>query len=747
VVHEWAVVLRTSTARPATGRRSRLADRDQTRTFVRWLVLGTLRVTRAAAGFAIGFSALGLCAYGVFRDPGQTGTPQLLALTGLAVLLLARLFERLQRGLTAGRDEVWANLELGTLFLAAAFAVIEITGGPSGLLYPLVYALVAFLVAFHGMWQSLYFLALILGAEAATWTLQPEPDGWRLFASHASFNLLFGFLYALFLRSEINQRRLRLREEIEDHLGTIAAEARDFRLTSGLSLESRDMTPDEIKRRRSVGSVQAIHESLYAVLAVAERAIEPYTVALLWLEADDRTLRVKELRSQSDQVLETPIVAAEGLLGAITKRREPLVLSNLKPNHSGLVYYGRREPITDFAGVPVMEGNNLRGVLIADRVNGRGFDEADLAVMTTVAAEIVRAVQVERVFAEMDREKYQKERFYQASRDFNTARTVDQVAEVAIQTARRVAEIELAAVVVATDREGILRITSLQWQDHPEAKDLLGKEFAAEDGLVGAAIKARHPLPHGTARTSAQCLFAPGVDVAIDSIKVLPLLWKDLGVGALVLGSSQPEFLTADLLDMLKVIADHAAIAIANAQMYERMERMATTDGLTGLTNHRHFQHLFDSVVARAERYSRRVSLIITDIDHFKAVNDTYGHPVGDQVLRRISTMLIANARRTDIVARYGGEEFAVLMEETGAKGATQTAERIRKAVEDETFRCENGNFKVTLSLGIATFPVDAGNKARLTECADQALYQAKRSGRNRSVSFGSSGAEMTAGD
>jgi diguanylate cyclase (GGDEF)-like protein len=198
---------------------------------------------------------------------------------------------------------------------------------------------------------------------------------------------------------------------------------------------------------------------------------------------------------------------------------------------------------------------------------------------------------------------------------------------------------------------------------------------------------------------------------------------------------------------MIKVIADHAAIAIANAQMYERVERLATTDGLTGLTNHRHFQNLFDSVVARAERYSRRVSLIFTDIDHFKSVNDTYGHPVGDQVLRRIAAMLVANARRTDIVARYGGEEFAVLMEETSAKGAAQTAERIRKAVEAETFRCENGTFKVTLSLGLATFPTNGSNKAQVTECADQALYQAKRSGRNRAVSFGSPHGEASAGD
>jgi diguanylate cyclase (GGDEF)-like protein len=197
-----------------------------------------------------------------------------------------------------------------------------------------------------------------------------------------------------------------------------------------------------------------------------------------------------------------------------------------------------------------------------------------------------------------------------------------------------------------------------------------------------------------------------------------------------------------ELLDMLKVIADHAAMAVANAQMYERLERMATTDGLTGLINHRHFQQVFDAMIMRSERYGRHVSLILTDIDHFKAVNDTYGHPVGDKVLKRVAEILYNSARRTDVVARYGGEEFALLMEETGAKGALQIAERIRKTVEAETFRSENGSFTCTISLGIATFPADANQKARLTECADQALYQAKRSGRNKTVPFGSGSAK-----
>lgn len=189
-------------------------------------------------------------------------------------------------------------------------------------------------------------------------------------------------------------------------------------------------------------------------------------------------------------------------------------------------------------------------------------------------------------------------------------------------------------------------------------------------------------------------------------------------------------------LELQTALADQAAQAQINAKLLVRMERMAITDGLTGLNNHRQFQASFETHLACAERYGRKLSLILADIDHFKQVNDVHGHLVGDKVLRRIAAILLGSARRTDVVARYGGEEFAVLMEETGPSGARIIAERMRRAVEDEQFYDENGAFKATLSLGVATYPLHGAEKERLIACADQALYQAKRSGRNQTAVF-----------
>jgi diguanylate cyclase (GGDEF)-like protein len=164
------------------------------------------------------------------------------------------------------------------------------------------------------------------------------------------------------------------------------------------------------------------------------------------------------------------------------------------------------------------------------------------------------------------------------------------------------------------------------------------------------------------------------------------------------------------------------------------MEKMATTDGLTGLYNRRHFQKIFSERLDLAARYGRKMSVILCDIDHFKSVNDTYGHPAGDAVLRVVAKLLSSEARKTDAIGRLGGEEFAIVMEETDTLAARQSAERIRLRIMNEVIAIEHGSLTVTLSLGIATFPDDGKSVDLLLSHADEALYRAKHGGRNKTV-------------
>jgi two-component system cell cycle response regulator len=194
-------------------------------------------------------------------------------------------------------------------------------------------------------------------------------------------------------------------------------------------------------------------------------------------------------------------------------------------------------------------------------------------------------------------------------------------------------------------------------------------------------------------------------------------------VGTLVCGSRDESALPEPAQKELAMLALQAAEALVRTRLYEQAELLATTDGLTGLLNRRTFNAQLQGRLREAQRYNRPLSLLLLDVDHFKKVNDTYGHPAGDAVLRGIAALAQKQARETDIVARYGGEEMALILPETDGHGAHAIAERIRKAVAAASHPSERGAIQVTLSIGVATWPGPG---------ADKALYRAKQAGRNR---------------
>jgi len=172
------------------------------------------------------------------------------------------------------------------------------------------------------------------------------------------------------------------------------------------------------------------------------------------------------------------------------------------------------------------------------------------------------------------------------------------------------------------------------------------------------------------------------------------------------------------------------SLKIAN----EKLRSMAVRDGLTGLYNHRYFLDQLDAEFSRTLRYNRPFSLIILDLDDFKKVNDSYGHRIGDIVLKEISELILKNVRKNDVVARYGGEEFTVIAPETDLKSAAGLAERLRRSVEQAEIHADSVSIRVTISLGVATYL--PGKKASTTyellDAADSALYESKRAGKNK---------------
>ena len=241
-----------------------------------------------------------------------------------------------------------------------------------------------------------------------------------------------------------------------------------------------------------------------------------------------------------------------------------------------------------------------------------------------------------------------------------------------------------------------------------------------------------------TAHTERRTLLVSDLDAEFDpwlaalmpearNVAVVPLV-ADAVVAVLVAETNERSGSRIErrVIATTERFAGHAALAMRNAYLLERMQQMAVTDGLTELANRRSFDRSLDRELTRAVRTDGRLSVVLLDVDHFKSLNDTYGHVVGDNVLRQIAHALRECGREYDTIARYGGEEFAAVLPGCSSALALQVAERLREAVESAAT-----DVPVTASAGVATYPYDGIDANGLLSAADQALYAGKRAGRN----------------
>ena len=191
-------------------------------------------------------------------------------------------------------------------------------------------------------------------------------------------------------------------------------------------------------------------------------------------------------------------------------------------------------------------------------------------------------------------------------------------------------------------------------------------------------------------------------------------------------------------VDTFTTLARQTETAIDNVFLHEEAQRLSITDGLTGVWNRRHFEMRAAEAIQVATRFGEPFAVVMVDIDHFKALNDTYGHHVGDVVLRQVTALLVKDMREVDTVARYGGEEFVIILPEASEQEAISVAQRLRKAVQNSNFQIEgtNGDEKLTISIGIAVYGRDARCRQQLIEYADAALYAAKSRGRNQVLTY-----------
>ncbi|MGH7666842.1 MAG: diguanylate cyclase [Candidatus Dormibacteria bacterium] len=255
-------------------------------------------------------------------------------------------------------------------------------------------------------------------------------------------------------------------------------------------------------------------------------------------------------------------------------------------------------------------------------------------------------------------------------------------------------------------------------------------ELEGSPGILGSLI--REPRFLVRTHLSPEEIGTPEERLGLRDCLAEPLRSEDLDLGLLVVANKRKPYVEEDYT-LCRGVADQVVVAVDKSTRLAVTQREATTDEMTGLYNYRFLVGYLDQQVNVAERASSPLSVLMLDLDHFKEVNDSHGHPAGDRLLRQFASLMVETVRKSDLAARYGGEEFVVVMSNTARPDAVTVAGKIRAAVEEMCVRLADGTeIQITVSIGGVTFPEDSKGARNLLDLADRALYAAKRNGRNR---------------
>jgi two-component system, cell cycle response regulator len=462
-------------------------------------------------------------------------------------------------------------------------------------------------------------------------------------------------------------------------------------------------------------------------------------------EADGgRLVAVARAGDASDLV--TEVVARAGIFGAAYKAQAPVCLTSIREDDPRIVHRRSGSGVAEVLALPLSDGERSWGVVVVDAaetgvLHDRTRELAGI-IGNFVARLIARAVDLTTVREGM-RENHA---FYEACREVSRHVRIDAISEAVVRSARGFVDLDACAVALSDQSGESIRVHASYGFDPPppEAPFFI----TPSEGLLAQAVRHRTTIdrPDLLHADHPPLLFGqkagPSADLA--SLQVLPIVAPGGGdtppLGAVVVARrSLPDFDVEDT-ERLQVLLHQVGAALSNGRLFAEHESRGVTDGMTGLPNHRKFQEALASKIAGSGRTRLKLSLLLIDIDKFKGVNDTYGHPMGDEVIRRLAGLLARMGREgTDLAARYGGEEFCLVLEDTEAEGARIAADRLRESFKQEVFvHRDQGSkpvsFHCSISVGVACYPDDADSQQQLIDRADQALYLSKELGRDRTT-------------
>lgn len=532
----------------------------------------------------------------------------------------------------------------------------------------------------------------------------------------------------------------------------VAAEARWERVESlaaniGGKEEKRDASSPAItkeeKDRLVIDSAVELNSYLARTLETISAITNSYSCCLFI--PDGEIFRLSSFTSRSRRLVDAvPREKGKNLVNWVEEYNRPLCMDNVR-DYLSLGYYSGDEGIRHFLAVPVTaDKDEFKGVLSIDRKDPV-FTKEDERLLTMAASSIAVFLESSGIISRMRIEAREFSAFYQFTKMLSTTLKLQEILETSINFSKEIVDYDIAAIALKDDAGGLKFVVAKGERSAP----LLNGEIVRGKEFFQWVMEKGNPIQYYGSRMEKNIMQKlPQPFEKMGSFICIPLKLSDQAMGIFITARSMDLQYSAYEARLFEVLSANLSVAISNATIYKKMEELATRDGMTGLHNFRFFHERLSHEIERGARYNQPLSLILFDIDFFKKVNDTYGHPAGDKVLKGVAAILAASVREIDLAARYGGEEFVLLLINTDAKGAQVIAERVRASIERHIFDIGDGKtLRITSSMGISSVPSDAADQRLLISRADSALYLAKKDGRNRVYTYNEVGPRIEANE
>jgi diguanylate cyclase (GGDEF)-like protein len=464
-----------------------------------------------------------------------------------------------------------------------------------------------------------------------------------------------------------------------------------------------------------------LDEVLQQILVIARDYFHLPTAAILLYDPKADHFYVRSQVGWDAGAEKLTFMMGQGLQGAAARQKRPLYAPDVFQDPR---YIPTAASTRSQVAIPLMLREQVVGVLDCQSDEPAHFGSETLDLLTLFSTQASIALQNARLYSLERRRALQLEAINAISSQTTAVLDLD---ELLATVGRLILESfhNFDEVAVLLWEEDKLVVRAFEGKLTPNLAR--GAVIQPGLGLSWQALASRKTIVANDA--PAMPGYVAGFKEAVSEI-CLPMISFGQTVGVLVLESGRAGAFEETDAQPLESVADIVATAIQNARYFDRVRQLAFLDGLTGIFNRRHFEQRMSEELGRSDRYPSGWSMIMIDIDHFKKLNDEFGHLLGDEVLRQVSALLAQQLRAPDVVCRYGGEEFAILLPETVGQGAMNVAEKLRRAIE--SFHFPGVPRPVTISAGVAEFPKNGKSRDELVKAADAALYVAKQGGRNR---------------